>query len=83
MEPEPNELRDVIVHFVAEVDPARGTRRDRWMVYLGLDKRTETDDEAIAVFAGRKLAVDSGRPAWLLGRGGYPLKPIDVSDTKT
>jgi hypothetical protein len=73
-----DESRDVVIHYVQEIDARSDERRERWMVFLGEEQRGEVDtlDDALAL--AKRLAVRSNRPAWLLDSDGYPLKPVDL-----
>lgn len=73
----PDEDRDVIVHYMEEIQVPAHSEREYWIVWQGQEWQAEyaTYDEAIA--AARRLSADIDRPAWLLDRSGYPLKPID------
>lgn len=75
----PDEERDVIVHFVKEIDGRTGSSRDRWLIFLGLDKRGEADNREGAIVLARQLAAVNNRPAWLLDESGYPMRPIDLT----
>ena len=69
--PEPDEDRDVIIHFFV------GNGEDVWTLWLGFDKQSEYPNLVDATEAARKLAGKTGRPIWLRDETGYPLKPVE------
>ncbi len=73
---EPDERRDVLVHYAQSRHAATGERRDIWVVFLGLEKHTECATRNAATELARTLARQHGRRAWLHDATGYPLKPI-------
>ncbi len=75
---EPDERRDVLVHYTQIRNAATGEKRDTWMVFLGLEKHAECATVKAATELARTLARKHGRRAWLHDATGYPLKPIDL-----
>jgi len=74
----PDEKRDVIVHFVRELDERGAPIREHWMIYLGMTKAGERDSRESALQFATELAVRNDRPAWLLQESRSPLTPIDL-----
>jgi hypothetical protein len=72
----PDEDQDVVVHYIRELNLVDRSERDRWLVFKGLQKVDEYPDQGKALALARRLARESGRAAWLLDAGGYPLKWI-------
>ena len=73
---EPDESRDVLVHYTQIRHAATSEKRDTWMVFLGLEKHVECATLKAATELARTLAKKHGRRAWLHDATGYPLKPI-------
>lgn len=73
---DPDERRDVLVHYTQIRHAAAGEKRATWVVFLGLEKHTECATLDAATELARKLAKQHGRRAWLHDATGYPLKPI-------
>ncbi len=73
---DPDERRDVLVHYTQIRHAATGEKRATWVVFLGLEKHTECATLDAATALARKLARQHGRRAWLHDATGYPLKPI-------
>ncbi len=60
-----------MVYRVAMVDALSGVSMgDRWTVWVGTESEGSFDSEAEAVTRATQLAVDQGRPAWLVEDGG-------------
>jgi hypothetical protein len=78
---EPDEERDIIVHFVREYFVPSSERRDSWMVWLGQDKKADYPSKEEAVKLALKLAAQAKRPAWL-HEGPYPPKLIYAPDPR-
>jgi len=76
----PDEDRDVIIHYVEEIDAGTGERRDTWMLYVGQTPIGDETTEARAIQSGLRIGRKHGKPVWLLSRRGYPLKPITDDD---
>jgi hypothetical protein len=74
----PDELRDVLVYFVAERDGATRHFSDRWHVFLGHVKMITLDDEQDAIAHACRAAMLNRRPAWLFGRTGHTVQKIDL-----
>jgi hypothetical protein len=75
---DPDERRDVLVHYTQIRNAATGEKRATWIVFLGLEKHSECATLDAATKLARTLAKQHGRRAWLHDATGYPLKPIDV-----
>ena len=75
---EPNERRDVLVHYTQSRHAVTDEKRDTWLVFLGLEKHTECATFKAATELARTLAKKHRRRAWLHDATGYPLKPIDL-----
>ncbi len=73
---DPDERRDVLVHYTQIRHAATGEKRATWVVFLGLEKHTECATLDAATALARTLARQHGRRAWLHDATGYPLKPI-------
>ncbi len=73
---EPNERRDVLVHYTQSRHAATSEKRDTWIVFLGLEKHVECATLDAAEAVARKLARQHGCRAWLHDATGYPLQPI-------
>ncbi len=73
---EPDEARDVLVHYTQCRHAATGERRDAWIVFLGLEKHTECATLQAATELARTLAKKHRRRAWLHDATGYPLRPL-------
>lgn len=77
---EPDESRDVIVHYIEIHYVPGGEKRDTWMVFLGLEKQADCNTLEEAITLARQLAKRHVRRAWLHDTTGYPLKPIDLEE---
>ncbi len=73
---EPDERRDVLVHYTQSRHAVTSEKRATWVVFLGLEKHTECATLDAATALARTLARQHGRRAWLHDATGYPLKPI-------
>jgi hypothetical protein len=73
---EPDERRDVLVHYTRLRDAATGEKRDVWIVILGVEQHAEFATFKAATALARTLAKKHGRRAWLHDATGDPLKPI-------
>ncbi len=73
---DPDERRDVLVHYTQIRTAATGEKRATWVVFLGLQKHTACATLDAATALARTLARQHGRRAWLHDATGYPLKPI-------
>ena len=74
---EPDEGRDVVVHYLEVLDVSSREKRHTWTVWLGTEKQTECSTREEATGLARELARKHGRRAWLHDANGYPLKPIE------
>ena len=77
---EPDEKRDVIVHYFQIRDTSGRKKGDTWKVFLGLEKEADCNTFEEATTFARQLAKRHGRRAWLHDITGYPLKPIDLGE---
>ncbi len=66
---------DIIVQHVRETDSS-GTG-DRWLVYVGRSKRSDTANPHGALVFARLLADLNKRPVWVLHDPDGPLEPLD------
>ncbi len=73
---DPDERRDVLVHYTQIRNAATREKQPTWMVFLGVEKHVECATLDAAEAVARKLARQHGRRAWLHDATGYPLKPI-------
>ncbi len=73
---EPDERRDVLVHYTQIRTAATREKQPTWVVFLGVEKHVECATLDAATTLARKLARQHGRRAWLHDATGYPLKPI-------
>jgi hypothetical protein len=69
---------DILVHHVRETDPSGHGTRDRWLVFVGRTKRSDTEDERGALVFARLLADLIKRPVWMRHDPDGPLAPIDT-----
>jgi hypothetical protein len=72
----PDEDRDVIVQFVADVTADTGEHHELWAVWCAGVELCECVTRETAIDTGRTEAELRGVRAWLLDAHGYPLQPI-------
>ena len=72
----PDPESDIIVRHVQDVDPA-GRTCDRWQVFVGRTKRSETDNSHAALMFARLLADLNKRPVWVRHGVDGPLERFD------
>lgn len=75
---EPDETTDVIVEFIRELDPAGGSIRPFWNVWVGDRCHLRFTDRVEAIDEGKRTATAPGLRAWLSDGKGYPLKRLDA-----
>jgi hypothetical protein len=74
----PDRGRDVMVYQVAMIDALSGAPiGDRWTVWVGTDSEGSFDSKAEAVGTAQQLAMDLGRPAWLVPDHGIATPLIE------
>ena len=74
----PDLEQDVIVQHVKR----NADGRDRWIVFLGRDKRTEVESEHSALLFARLLADLQQRRVWVCHDPGGDLSPLDRSQLR-
>lgn len=74
---EPDKNADVIVEFVRELDPAGGSVRPYWNVWVGDQCHLRFTDRAQAIEEGKRTAAARGLRAWVRNGKGYPLRRLD------
>jgi hypothetical protein len=79
--PQPDPESDVIVRHVREADPA-GQICDRWQVFVGRNKRSETANPQAALMFARLLADLNKRPVWVGHDPDGPLERFDPSSIR-
>ena len=72
---------DVVVRHVREADPA-GETCDRWQVFVGRTKRSETANPQAALMCARLLADLIKRPVWVGHDPDGPLERLDPSSLR-
>jgi hypothetical protein len=70
---------DIIVQHVRETDSSDPGTRDRWLVYVGRSKRSDTANPQGALVFARLLADLNKRPVWVLHDPEGALEPLDPS----
>jgi hypothetical protein len=68
---------DIIVQHVRDIDSSGHGTRDRWLVYVGRTRRSDTEDPRGALVFARLLADLNKRPVWVLHDPDGPLEPLD------
>jgi hypothetical protein len=68
---------DIIVQHVRDIDASGQGTRDRWLVYVGRTRRSDTEDPQGALVFARLLADLNKRPVWVLHDPDGPLEPLD------
>jgi|HubBroStandDraft_2_1064218.scaffolds.fasta_scaffold829317_2 hypothetical protein len=68
---------DIIVQHVRDIDASGQGTRDRWLVYVGRTRRSDTEDPQGALVFARLLADLNQRPVWVLHGPDGPLEPLD------
>ena len=71
---------DVIVHYF-DLRGSCGTGLPTWTIWLGGEKQGERVTLESALELARDVAAAHRKPAWPLDETGYPLKPIEQTDT--
>lgn len=77
----PNLELDIVVRHVREVAPA-GHGVDRWQVFAGRTKRSETADSHAALMFARLLSDLNKRPVWVGHDPDGPLERFDPSSLR-
>ena len=72
---------DVVVRHVRQADPA-GQTWDRWQVFVGRTKRSETANPQAALMFARLLADLNKRPVWVGHDPDGPLERFDPSSIR-
>jgi hypothetical protein len=68
---------DIIVQHVTQTDSSGDGTRDRWLVYVGRTKRSDTENPQGALIFARLLADLNKRPVWVLHDPDGLLEPLD------
>ena len=74
----PDPESDILVRHVRDVNPA-GETGDRWQIFVGRTKRSETDNPHAALMFARLLADLNKRPVWVGHDPDGPLERFDSS----
>jgi hypothetical protein len=69
----PDSTRDVIVEHVAGATASD----DRWVIFVGTERRAELPDANRALVFARLLADLQQRPVWIRHEGATGLSPVD------
>jgi hypothetical protein len=77
----PDPESDIVVLHVRELDQG-GLARDRWQVFVGRTRRTETDNPQAALMFARLLADLNKRPVWVGHDPDGALEPFDSSSLR-
>jgi hypothetical protein len=78
---QPDPESDVIVRHVKVGDPD-GQTHDRWLVFVGRTRRSETDNPQAALMFARLLADLNKRPVWVCHDPDGPLERFDPSSIR-
>jgi hypothetical protein len=78
---QPDSESDVIVRHVTEADQA-GRTCDRWQVFVGRTKRSETGNQQAALMFARLLADLTKRPVWVCHDSDGPFDRLDPSSIR-
>ena len=78
---QPDPESDVIVRHVREANLA-GQTCDRWLVFVGRTKRSETDNPQAALVFARLLADLNKRPVWVSHDSDGPLDRFDPASIR-
>ena len=73
---------DVIVKHVRERNPSSAATCDRWLVFVGRTKRSDTADARGALVFARLLADLHKRPVWVAHEADGPHEPLDSSSIR-
>jgi hypothetical protein len=68
---------DIIVQHVRDTDSSGHGTRERWLVYVGRTRRSDTDDPQGALVFARLLADLNKRPVWVLHDPDGRLEALD------
>jgi hypothetical protein len=79
LQPDPD--RDIIVRHIREADPA-GQTSDRWLVFVGREKRTDTTNQQASLTFARLLADLTKRPVWVCHDLDAPLERFDPTSVR-
>lgn len=79
MPPTPDAERDVIVKHVTGRDAA-GVSSERWVIFLGSDKRGDTEHPQGALVFARLLADLVKRPVWIVHDSEF--RPVDSTSIR-
>jgi hypothetical protein len=74
----PNPECDIVVRHVRDPNPA-GQICDRWQIFVGRTRRSETDNLQAALMFARLLADLNKRPVWVGHDLDGPLERFDAS----
>ena len=77
----PDPESDIVVLHVRDVDPG-GRTCDRWQVFVGRTRRSETDNPRAALMLARLLADLNKRPVWVGHDPDGPLERFDSSSLR-
>ena len=77
----PDPESDIVVLHVRDVDPG-GRTCDRWQVFVGRTRRSETDNPRAALMLARLLADLNKRPVWIGHDPHGPLERFDSSSLR-
>ena len=72
---------DIVIRHVREADPAGGAC-NRWQVFVGRTKRSETANQQAALMFARLLADLNKRPVWVGHDPDGPLERFDPSSLR-
>jgi hypothetical protein len=72
---------DIVVRHVRDADPA-GQTCERWQVFVGRTKRSETTNQQAALTFARLLADLDKRPVWVGHDPDGPLERFDSSSLR-
>jgi hypothetical protein len=78
---QPDPESDIVVRHVRDTDPA-GEIGDRWQVFVGRTKRSETANAQAALMFARLLADLTKRPIWVGHDPDGPLERFDPSSLR-
>jgi hypothetical protein len=74
----PDPESDIVVRHVRDLNPA-GQAFDRWEIFVGRIRRSETDNPQAALMFARLLADLNKRPVWVGHDPDGPLERFDPS----
>ena len=77
----PDPDSDIVVRHVRDTNPT-GQTCDRWQIFAGRTKRSETDNLQAALMFARLLADLNKRPVWIGHDPHGPLERFDSSSLR-